>query len=47
MQGAVRAKALLEAQDDRALATIRGVVAEGAMRSAQETTDAPSPCPPS
>ena len=47
MPGAVRATALLEAQDDRALATIRGVVAEGAMRFAQETMDGPSPCPPS
>ena len=35
MQGAVRAKALLEAQDDRALAIIRGVVAEGTARFAR------------
>lgn len=36
MQGAVRAKALLEAQDARALATIRAVVAQGAARFAHE-----------
>ena len=35
MQGAVRAKALLEAQDDQALAIIREVVAEGAARFAR------------
>lgn len=35
MRGAVRAKALLEAQDARALATIRHVVAEGTARFAR------------
>jgi SAM-dependent methyltransferase len=45
MQGAVRAKALLDAQDARALATIRAVVAEGTARFAHERDGCHLPMP--
>lgn len=45
MQGAVRAKALLEAQEARALAMIRAVVAEGAARFARARDGCHVPMP--